>query len=133
MKKISASPDYKGNKDNASSAEALIVATLSKLDAVALGVSLGTLFGLVIFLATNFLVFKGGEVVGPNLGLLSQYFIGYEVTHRGSLIGFAYGLMSGFVLGFLIASLRNLIIKVYLHVLRLKGAFLAINDHIDNP
>lgn len=133
MKKISASPDYKGNKDNASTAEALIVATLSKLDAVALGVSLGTLFGLVIFLATNLLVFKGGEVVGPNLGLLSQYFIGYEVTHWGSLIGFAYGLMSGFVLGFLIASLRNLIIKVYIHVLRLKGAFLAVNDHIDNP
>lgn len=122
-----------GLKGNDSSAEALIVEALSKLDAVALGVSLGMLFGIGIFLATNLLVLKGGEVVGPNLGLLSQYFIGYEVTFWGSLIGFAYGLMSGFVLGFLIATLRNFIIFIYLHLLRLKGAFSAVNDHIDNP
>ena len=71
--------------------------------------------------------------MGPNLSLLSQYFIGYEVTFRGSLIGAVYGLMSGFVIGFLIASLRNLIVRAYLHLIRFKSTFTAVNDYIDNP
>lgn len=130
MQKIPNTVDYNVGK---SAADAMIVNSLAKLDAVALGVSLGTLLGIVIFLATILLILKGGDVVGPNLALLSQYFIGYEVTLYGSLIGFVYGLMSGFVIGFLIASLRNFIVRAYLHLLRLKSSFAAVNDYIDNP
>ena len=88
-------------------ADDLIVKSLARLDGVALGISLGTLFTLGIFLVTNILVFKGGNEIGPNLKLLNQYFIGYDVTFRGSLIGSIYGFMSGGILGFLIAFLRN--------------------------
>lgn len=130
MEKISTSTD---SKAGTSAADALIVNTFARLDAVALGVSLGVLLGFTIFFATNLLVLKGGDVVGPNLALLSQYFIGYKVTFLGSLVGFVYGLMSGFIVGFLIAVLRNAVIAVYLQILRLKSSMAAVNDYIDNP
>jgi tetrahydromethanopterin S-methyltransferase subunit G len=113
--------------------EKLIVQSLAKLDGFALGISLGTLFGLVIFFATNILIIKGGDIVGPNLVLLNQYFIGYEITFTGSLIGLVYGFVSGFILGWLIAFLRNFVVAVYLHILKLKGSMSAVNDYIDNP
>lgn len=113
--------------------EKIIVQSLAKLDGIALGISLGILFGLIIFFATNILIIKGGDVIGPNLVLLNQYFIGYEITFAGSLIGLLYGLVSGFVLGWLIAFLRNFVVAVYLHIVRLKGSMSAVNDYIDNP
>jgi hypothetical protein len=115
------------------SEDIVIIQALAKLDGVALGVAVGTLFGLVIFAATLALVIKGGDVVGPNLGLLSQYFIGYEVTLPGSLIGFVYGFGSGFILGWLIAFLRNGVIGIYLHLLKLKSSVNAVNDFLDHP
>jgi hypothetical protein len=48
------------------------------LNAKVVGLVLGILFALGIFVATNWLVIKGGERVGPHLQLLSQYFIGYK-------------------------------------------------------
>lgn len=72
-----------------------------------LGLSLGLLCGLVIFIATNWLVLKGGKVVGPHLQLLSQYFIGYRVSFFGSLIGFAYGFAVGTFSGSLIGWIYN--------------------------
>jgi hypothetical protein len=118
---------------NLDSTEKLIVQSLAKLDGLALGISLGTLFGLVIFFATNLLIIKGGDVIGPNLVLLNQYFIGYEITFTGSLIGLVYGFVSGFILGWLIAFLRNFVVAVYLHILRVKTSMSAVNDYIDNP
>lgn len=76
-----------------------------------LGLSLGLLFGLFIFIATNWLVLKGGKVVGPHLQLLSQYFIGYRVSFFGSLIGFAYGFAVGTLSGSLIGWIYNSITK----------------------
>jgi len=72
-----------------------------------LGLSLGILFGLVIFIATNWLVIKGGEHVGSHLQLLGQFFIGYKVTFFGSFIGFAYGFAVGTLSGALIAWIYN--------------------------
>jgi hypothetical protein len=69
------------------------------LNAKAFGLVLGLLFALAIFVATNWLVIKGGEVVGPHLRLLSQYFIGYRVSFLGSLIGAAYGFALGTLCG----------------------------------
>ena len=77
------------------------------LNAKAFGVTLGLLTGLLIFIATNWLVLKGGAQVGPNLQLLSQYFIGYRVTFWGSFIGFAYGFILGTLCGALIGWIYN--------------------------
>lgn len=87
--------------------EELVLTRLLRLNATIQGVVTGLVAGLGIFIATNWLVLKGGEVVGPHLSLLSQFFIGYRVTFVGSLIGFAYGFGAGFLTGYLVARMYN--------------------------
>ena len=77
------------------------------LNAKVMGLVLGIIFGLAIFVATNWLVIKGGDRVGPHLILLSQYFIGYRVTFLGSIIGAAYGFALGTICGALLGWLYN--------------------------
>jgi hypothetical protein len=77
------------------------------LNAKALGLVLGLLFGLAVFIATNWLVLKGGKPVGPHLQLLNQYFIGYRVSFLGSIIGFGYGFAVGTLSGALIGWIYN--------------------------
>jgi hypothetical protein len=81
------------------------------LNARVLGLALGLIFGLGLFIATNWLVIKGGQPVGPHLELLSQYFIGYRVTFLGSFVGFAYGFAVGTLSGALIGWTYNRIVK----------------------
>ncbi len=88
-------------------AEKLVLAGLQRLNAKVKGSVIGILAGLGLFIATNWLVLKGGDVVGPHLGLLGQLFIGYRVTFVGSVIGFAYAFICGFVIGYAVASLYN--------------------------
>ena len=76
--------------------ESLVSVRLMRLNATVQGVVVGLIAGLGIFIATNWLIIKGGPVVGPHLALLGQFFIGYRVTFVGSLIGFAYGFVLGF-------------------------------------
>ena len=98
--------------------EKLLRAVVS-LNAKTLGLILGILFGLVIFIATNWLLIKGPEmtpsgdyVVGPHLQLLSQFFIGYEVSFLGSIIGFLYGFAVGTFSGALIGWIYNRIVDL---------------------
>ena len=77
----------------------IIMSRVIRLNATVLGIVIGTLLGFAIFLSTIWLVIKGGDVVGPHLSLIGQYFFGYEVTVVGSFIGFAYGFVSGFIIG----------------------------------
>jgi hypothetical protein len=81
-----------------------------RLDAVAQAISLGVLVGLGIFVATNWLVLKGGPVVGPNLALLAQFCPGYRVTFLGSFVGFAYGFVYGGLAGFAVSALYNRVV-----------------------
>jgi hypothetical protein len=88
-----------------------------RLDAQIIGLVLGLLMGLAIFIATNWLVMKGGHltprgeyVVGPHLQLLSQFFIGYKVSFLGSIIGFFYGFAIGTLSGATIGWIYNKIV-----------------------
>lgn len=76
---------------------------IMRLEALVQAITVGLLAGLVVFVATNWLVLRGGPVVGPHLVLLAQFVPGYEVTFVGSLIGFtvafAYGSAAGALLG----------------------------------
>ena len=69
------------------------------LNSKLLGIVLGLLSGVGLFLITNFLVVKGGPHVGAHLFLLSNFFPGYRVTFLGSIIGFVYAFIVGFVVG----------------------------------
>lgn len=77
-----------------------------------LGLTLGILFAVGIFLATNILVLKGGPAVGSHLQLLNQYFPGYRVTFGGSFLGAAYGFAVGYVSGWIIAAIYNWVVLV---------------------
>ncbi len=80
---------------------------VSRLNAKILGLTLGILFGLIIFIATNWLVIKGGYIVGSHLLLLSQFFIGYKVSFLGSIIGLIYGFIAGTIFGVLVGWIYN--------------------------
>jgi hypothetical protein len=66
-----------------------------------------------MFLATAVLLIKGGSEVGPNLQLLSNYFLGFRVTWAGAFIGLVEAGAAGFALGWIIASLVNLLTSTY--------------------
>jgi hypothetical protein len=87
--------------------ENLVQVRMARLDAMVQGLVVGLMAGLAVFVATNWLVWKGGAVVGPHLALLAQYFIGYRVTFLGSLIGFAWGFTVGFLAGYAVAWTYN--------------------------
>ncbi len=110
-----------------------LIKSFAKLDKTALGTATGVVIGLGLFAATLILVARGGQRIGPNLGLLSQFFIGYTVTLTGSIVGLLYGFVSGFALGWSAAFLRNLVIWVYLHSIRFRARLAAIGEFIDEP
>ncbi len=87
--------------------EEIIRGAMLRINGTILGLVLGTVAALVIFVSTNWLVLKGGDVVGPHLGLLSQFFIGYSVTFVGSLIGAAYGFFTGLLSGLFVGWVYN--------------------------
>ncbi len=96
------------------SEEEKLFSGILRLNTRVLGLILGLLMGLAIFVATNWLVIKGGHiapsgehVVGPHLQLLSQFFIGYRVSFLGSIIGFAYGFAAGTLSGAFIGWIYN--------------------------
>jgi NhaP-type Na+/H+ or K+/H+ antiporter len=95
--------------DDERTLEKVVLTRLLRLNATVQGVVTGIIVGLVIFIATNWLLIKAeeGEVVGPHLSLLGQFFIGYDVSFVGSLIGFAYGFLSGFLIGYFLARIYN--------------------------
>src|SRR5690606_19138980 len=78
-----------------------------RMNAMALGTVLGLLAGFGLFIATNYLVLKGGDVVGPHLALLGQVFLGYQVTFAGSLIGFAWAFFVFWAAGYFGARIYN--------------------------
>jgi hypothetical protein len=90
----------------------LVLTQLLRFNAVVSGIITGLVAGLGIFVATNWLVIKGGPVVGPHLSLLGEFFIGYQVTFLGSLVGFAYGLAGGFVVGYFVARIYNWLVDI---------------------
>jgi hypothetical protein len=92
--------------------EKVVLTRLLRLNATVQGLVTGIIAGLGIFIATNWLVLKGGDVVGPHLGLLGQFFIGYEVSFVGSLMGFMYALVTGFAVGYFVARIYNGIVDL---------------------
>jgi len=96
--------------DNGNDLDQLVLTRLLRLNAKVQGVVSGILAGFAIFIATNWLILKGGDVVGPHLSLLGQFFIGYDVTFVGSLVGFVYGFVGGFVVGYGVTGMYNYIV-----------------------
>jgi protoporphyrinogen oxidase len=112
--------------------EKILIKAFARMDKLALAAATGSMSGLLVFLATIWLLFKGGEAIGPNLQLLSQYFAGYTVTVKGAFIAFGYSFGWGFLFGWLIAYLRNFFLSCYAYRLKKKTESLSFRDLIDH-
>lgn len=106
----------------------LAFAPLHKLG---MGLGLDVAAALVIFTMTAVPILRGREPDVP-LGLLSQYFSGYEVTWRGAVVGALWALFSGFVLGWFFAFCRNALMGLRLVVLRARADYAATRDFLDH-
>ncbi len=84
-----------------------VQASLLRLNARAWGISAGLLLGGGLFLATLFLVIRGGPTVGQHLVMLRAFFPGYTVTWLGAFVGFVYGFVLGYGFGRIIGSVYN--------------------------
>jgi len=87
--------------------EKIALARILYLNAKIHGIVAGMVAGLGLFVATNWLVLKGGPVVGPHLALLGEFFPGYRVTFLGSFVGFGYAFVCGYIVGYSVAGLYN--------------------------
>jgi hypothetical protein len=103
--------------------ERVLQTAFVKLDRSALGLSLGMVSGIVLFLATVILILQGGAVIGPRLALLSEYFPGYTVTATGAIVGLAYGFVAGYLAGWTFAFVRNAVVFFYIALVRRRAEF----------
>jgi hypothetical protein len=85
----------------------LIKKALARASQQGWGVAIGTRCGLGLFVATIWLVIKGGPNPGAHLRLLAVYFPGYQISVLGSFIGFVYAFVGGYAVGRTIAAVYN--------------------------
>ena len=119
-------------RDEKHSAEQILTKAFARIDKLAFAVATGFVSGLLFFMATLWLVLKGGEVVGPHLRLLSQYFVGYTVTVKGAFVAAGYGFLWGFLFGWLFAYLRNLFCAFFIYRAKKKAELLSLKDFFDH-
>jgi len=112
--------------------EKVLARAFARMDKLAFATAVGSVSGLLLFLATMWLVIKGGHAVGRNLQLLSQYFAGYTVTVKGAFIAFTYSFVWGFLFGWLLAYLRNLFLALYIYGVKRKAELLSLKDFFDH-
>ena len=109
-----------------------VLLAFARLHKVGLGVAIGTVAGVGLWLLTMILVLKGGYPIGPNLQLLSQFFPGYSVTFTGAFVGLLWGFVSGFLFGAIFALLHNFLIWAWLIVIRSRAEMDQYGDFLDH-
>ncbi|MCD4718183.1 MAG: FAD-dependent oxidoreductase [Desulfobacterales bacterium] len=112
--------------------EKILTQTFARMDKLAFATAVGSVLGLIFFIATIWPVIIEGDMVDPRLILLAQYFIGYTVTIKGAFVASAYSFGWGFLLGWLFAYLRNLFIGLYIFRAKKKAELLSLRDFFDH-
>ena len=90
----------------------LIRSAIRRLRAGIVAIVFGMTCGVGLFVATIWLLIRGGPEVGRTLGLLGNYFPGYTVTWPGSLVGLFYGLLFGALVGWSTAWIYNFFVAL---------------------
>ncbi|HUP20818.1 MAG TPA: hypothetical protein VM778_12830 [Gemmatimonadota bacterium] len=85
----------------------LIERAIARLRAGAMAIVFALLGGGGLFVATAWLLVRGGPNVGENLALLRHYFPGYSVTWVGAVVGLAWGMVVGGLAGGSLALVYN--------------------------
>ena len=108
--------------------KAILMAAFAKMDPVALAVALGTVWALILMVATYALLIKGAPPdpeweIGGHLGLLGIYLPGYQVSWFGGLLGGFYMWLIGGVVGYILAILWNLTHYLYIVMIVVRSAW----------
>lgn len=85
----------------------ILRAAVARLRAGIVAVVFGMVCGVGLFVATVWLLIRGGPYVGRTLGLLGNYFPGYSVTWPGAVLGLVYGALFGSIVGWCTAWVYN--------------------------
>ena len=93
------------------SERALIRGAVVRMRARIMSIVFGVLGGTSLFVATAWLLIRGGQNVGQHLGLLRNYLPGYSVTWGGAFVGLFWGALIAAVLGWTIAWIYNQIVE----------------------
>jgi hypothetical protein len=91
-------------------ADSEVSRAVARIHAAVLALVCAVVGGGVLFIATLWLVIKGGPNVGQHLRLLSWYFYGYSVTWGGAFVGLFWGALFGGAVGWLIGGIYNLVV-----------------------
>jgi protoporphyrinogen oxidase len=124
--------EIKEEPSQPSASEEILRQGFAKMDKLAFATAVGSVSGLLILIATLWLIIKDGQVVGPHLQLLGQYFSGYSMTLKGAFIGIGYSFIWGFLFGWVFAYLRNLSLGFFIYRVKMKAELLSFRDFLDN-
>jgi hypothetical protein len=78
-----------------------------KLNPKAFALTSGILWGLIIFVATLWLLIIGST--GKTIVKFNEFYIGYSFSIGGAFIGLLWGFIDGLIIGFIFAWLYNLL------------------------
>lgn len=116
----------------AGAVQGVLAGAFLKLDRRSFGLAWGAVCGLALLVATFLLLLKGGEVVGPKLSLLGQFFPGYEVSWIGSVIGLGWGFVFGFLGGWTVAFLRNTVVFLYMAAVHRRSEYQLLRKLLEH-
>ena len=101
------------------------------LDKRALGAAVAVMGAALVVLVTVLSMLFDPQRQIP-LQLLSQFFLGYEVTGRGAGIGAIWACFIGFVWGWFLAFVRNLVMALWLMAIRVRADLTASRSFLDH-
>jgi hypothetical protein len=103
----------------------------ARLHKAAFGAATGVAGALAMGVMTLIVLVSPSAHAFP-LGLLGQYFTGYDVSWPGLLIGMAWGFMVAFVAGWFVAFCRNLVLALAAFGIRARAELDATRSFLDH-
>ncbi len=91
--------------------QAIIRRAVVRMRARIMSVVFGVAAGLGVWLATAWLLVRGGSNVGEHLILLRNYMPGFAISWPGSFVGLFWGAVFGAAIGWLFAWIYNQVVE----------------------
>jgi len=91
--------------------QAIIRRAVVRMRARIMAIVFGFASGLGVWVATAWLLVRGGDNVGNHLILLRNYMPGFAISWPGAFIGFFWGVVFGAAVGWLFAWVYNQVVE----------------------
>lgn len=98
----------------------------------AMGAAVGAAAGGLVLLVTLATLAIGRDDCSATLGVLSNYFHGYDIGFLGALVGLFWGFWSGFVMGWFFAFCRNFVVATWILMIKTRAQLQANRDFLDH-